>query len=116
MPTGEVWIEAGSDKPTCVGVGGSSGSSGSGAPLPGAGERRNTRPRNGFINSSSSPEGRGKGRGEGLFGVLRGLEAIAPVTRRTGLAGQSTEGVCSCCALRLFAAALSPSGGMLDSP
>lgn len=99
IPIGEVLIEVGSDIPFSVGVGGSSGSSDSGAP--GGGERRNTRPLNGFISSSSSAEGGGNGRGDGLFGVLRGLEAIAPVARRTGLHGWSADIDCDRCGSRL---------------
>lgn len=88
-----------------MGVGGSSGSSGNGAP--GGGERRSTRPLNGLTNSSSSVEGGGNGRGDGLFGVLRGLAAIAPVARRTGLHGGLAKGGCARCTSRPSAASVS---------
>jgi hypothetical protein len=88
-------MEERSDNPFSVGVGGSSGSSGTTVgKTPRGGERRSIRPRKGSISSSSSVGGGGSGLGEGRFGVLRGRAAIPPVRRRTGLFGGAPESAC----------------------
>lgn len=91
IPGGEVTTEDGSERPFCVGVGGSSGSSGwiSGR-TPGGGDRRSRLPLNGSMSSSSSAEGGGRGLGKSLVGDLLGLKDKLPPALLRGLVGRPT--------------------------